>query len=64
MAAPAPARAANLARPAVHAPPTVQVALALMLQVRVFGPRAEPTRSLGHEVSCTSPQMAAYCTVR
>ncbi|KAL4423220.1 hypothetical protein ABPG77_000012 [Micractinium sp. CCAP 211/92] len=33
-------------------------------QVRVFGPRAEPTRSLGHEVSCTSPQMAAYCTVR
>jgi hypothetical protein len=34
------------------------------LQVRVFGPRCDPAKTLGHEVGFTSPQFAAFSAVR
>ena len=33
-------------------------------QVRVFGPRSDPIKALGHEVSFTSPQFAMYAAAR
>ncbi|KAL4860168.1 Anaphase-promoting complex subunit 10 [Chlorella vulgaris] len=33
-------------------------------QVRVFGPRCDAAKTLGHEVGFTSPQFAAYSAVR
>ena len=34
------------------------------LQVRVFGPRSDPFKALGHEVTFTSPQFGMYSTAR
>lgn len=49
-------------------PPIVLSAYPLLspplLQVRVFGPRSDPLRTLGHEVAFTSPQLAEFAACR
>lgn len=37
---------------------------ARLVQVRVFGPRQDPTRLASHPLSISSPEMALYATVR
>jgi hypothetical protein len=36
----------------------------LPVQVRVFGPRTDPLRTLGHEVAFTSPQFGEFSACR
>ncbi len=38
--------------------------LGCVVQVRVFGPRSDPVKALGHDVAFTSPQFGAYAHVR